>query len=217
MEIALIHNNQLILGPMPFNMRMINSELSDLELSDTVGPQSYNNLPIHFSDGVTHLVAIEKIIPQVDFKYYNLGNFSWEIVEINNEPQQVNFIYPVIEKTVEDVRNERKKEAALIRKQKENTEITLTINNISINVNTSREERQLLTSKLSSSSGNCNYKFNNVWVEVSSQDIQYVLNEIDIVVQEAYDWEYSKNLELDACQTVEEVYSIIITPVDPFI
>ena len=59
MEIALIHNNSLILGPMGFNVRMINSDLDDLELEDRITTQSYTNIPIHFSDGLTHLLLIE--------------------------------------------------------------------------------------------------------------------------------------------------------------
>ena len=44
MEIALIHNNSLELGPMGFNVRMINSELEDLEVEERISPQSYTDL-----------------------------------------------------------------------------------------------------------------------------------------------------------------------------
>jgi len=61
MEFALVHNNQLILGPIRFNVRMINSELEDLELRDRISPKSYLHVPIHFSDGITHLLPIERV------------------------------------------------------------------------------------------------------------------------------------------------------------
>ena len=72
MEIALIHNNSLILGPMGFNVRMINSELEELEVEEIVTPQSHTNLPIHFSDNLTHLLPLERNTPAYDPKYYNL-------------------------------------------------------------------------------------------------------------------------------------------------
>jgi hypothetical protein len=59
-------------------------------------------------------------------------------------------------------------------------------------------------------SESCNYKFNNTWVEVTSTDIQYILSEIDKVVQDAFDWELEKLQEIDACQTIDEVYDVIL-------
>ncbi len=81
MEFALIHDNQLLLGPIGFNVRMINSDLEELELDDRVTSQSYSQVPIHFSDGLTHLVLARKVVPEHDPKYHNVGNFNWEIVD----------------------------------------------------------------------------------------------------------------------------------------
>lgn len=210
MEIALIHNYSLILGPIGLNVRMINSELEDLEVEERINSQSYTNLPIHFSDGITHLLPIESEIPQYDPKYYNLGNFTWEIIEENQITSKVKLTYPLIEKTLDEVKILRKSEVSPIRRQKENTIITLNVNNTSIEISTSREERVLLASKLASASGPYNFKFRNTWLEITDQDIQHILNEIDIVVQAAFDWEFSKLQEIDACETIDEVYDVIL-------
>jgi hypothetical protein len=109
MEIALIHNNSLELGPIGFNVKYINADLEDLEVEERISPQSYTDLPIHFSDGLTHLLPIEKVVPENDPKYHNVGNFTWEIIEEDGTPVKVRFTYPIVDKTLEEVKALRKK------------------------------------------------------------------------------------------------------------
>ena len=217
MEIALINNNSMILGPIGFNVRMINSELENLELEDRISPQSYTDLPIHFSDGLTHLIPLEKDIPEHDSKYHNVGNFTWSIIEENNVPIKVLLTYPIINKTLEEVKSLRKQEVAPVRREKENTTITLTINQTEVQVSTSRDERILLSAKLSASPGPHNFKFDNTWLQITTEQLQYVLTQIDIKVQEAFDWEFTKLQEIDACVTIDDVYDIVIReqPAEP--
>ena len=210
MEIALIHNNSLELGPMGFNVRMINSELEELEVEERISPQSYTDLPIHFSDNLTHLLPLERDIPPYDPKYHNLGNFDWEIIKENDVPVKVLLTYPITEKTLEEVKNIRKQEVSPYRREKENTIITLTINGTAVEVSTSRDERLLLASKLAASPGPHNYKFYNTWLEITTVELQYILNQIDIKVQEAFDWELGKLQEIDACSTIDDVYAVVI-------
>jgi hypothetical protein len=210
MEIALIHNNSLILGPIGYNVRMINSELEELEVEETITTQSYTEIPIHFSDGLTHLLPLEKDVPSHDSKYHNIGNFSWEIIKENNIPIKVLLTYPIIDKTLEEVKALRKQEVSPCRKEKENTTITLTIKNKEVKVSTSREERVLLAAKLSAAPGLHNFKFQNTWLDITTEELQYILNQIDIKVQEAFDWELEKLQEIDACETIDEVYEVVI-------
>lgn len=211
MEIALIHNSSLVLGPMGFNVRMINSELEELELSDKISTQDYQNLPIHFSDGLTHLLPLEKEYPEYDLKYHNIGNFTWKIIEENEIPIKVKLIYSIVNKTLDEVKLLRKSELSSIRKQKENQILTLTINDTIIETTTSREEKQLLVSKMLSSSSGCyNFKFKNTWLEITNQDLEYIISEIDKIIQSAFDWEYNKFQEIDNCNSIDEVYNVII-------
>lgn len=210
MEIALIHNNSLELGPMGFNVKYINADLEDLEVEERISPQSYTDLPIHFSDGLTHLLPIEKVVPEHDPKYHNIGNLAWEIIEEDGTPVKVVFAYPIVDKTLEEVKIIRKQEVSPYRREKENTTITLDINGNSVQVSTSREERVLLASKLSAAPTSCNYKFLSGWLEVTTENLQYIISEIDKVVQEAFDWELAKLQEIDACETIDEVYDVIV-------
>ena len=210
MEIALINNNSLILGPMGFNVRYINSELEDLEVEERISPQSYTDLPIHFSDNETHLVLIEKVVPENDTKYHNIGNFTWEITKENDVPVKVLLTYPIIDKTLEEVKELRKQEVSPYRREKENTTISVNLNGTSVEVSTSREERLLLASKLSAAPGPHNFKFSNTWLEITTEQLQTIVSEIDVKVQEAFDWELSKLQEIDACETIDSVYDVVV-------
>lgn len=210
MEIALIHNNSLELGPMGFNVKYINADLEDLEVEERISPQSYTDLPIHFSDGLTHLLPIEKVVPEHNPNYHNVGNLTWEIIEEDGIPIKVVFTYPIVDKTLEEVKAIRKQEVAPYRREKENTVISLDINGNSVQVSTSREERVLLASKLSAAPTSCNYKFLSGWLEVTTENLQYIISEIDKVVQAAFDWELAKLQEIDACTTIDEVYDVIV-------
>lgn len=210
MEIALIHNNSLELGPFGANVHYINQELEELEVEERVSPQSFSELPIHFSDGLTHLLPTETVIPENNPKYQNVGNFTWEIITEDEIPVKVVFTHPIIDKTLEEVKELRKQEVAPARRQKENTTITLTINGTQVEVSTSREERLMLASKLSAAPGPHNFKFQNTWLEITTEELQYIVSEVDKVVQEAFDWELAKLQEIDACATIDDVYDVVI-------
>jgi len=210
MEIALIHNNSLELGPMGFNVKYINADLEDLEVEERISPQSYTDLPIHFSDGLTHLLPIEKVVPENNPKYHNIGNFTWEIIKENEVPVKVLLTYPIIDKTLEEVKELRKQEVSPYRREKESTTISVNLNGTSVEVSTSREERLLLASKLSAAPGPHNFKFSNTWLEITTEQLQTIVSEIDVKVQEAFDWELSKLQEIDACETIDSVYDVVI-------
>jgi len=210
MEIALIHNNSLELGPMGFNVKYINADLEDLEVEERITPQSFSKLPIHFSDGLTHLLPIEKVVPENDSKYHNVGNFTWEIIEEDGVPTKVLLTYPITDKTLEEVKELRKQEVSPYRREKENTTISVNLNGTSVEVSTSREERLLLASKLSAAPGPHNFKFKNTWLEITTEELQTIVTEIDVKVQEAFDWELSKLQEIDACETIDDVYDVVI-------
>ena len=97
------------------------------------------------------------------------------------------------------------------RRQKETQIIDVTINDTIVQVSTAREERVSFVSKLVSSPGPHNFKFeNNVWLQITTTELEYVISQIDAKVQEAFDWEYTKVQEIDACETGEDVYDVVL-------
>ena len=205
---ALINGQELLLGPIAFNYRMINSVLEEeLEVEFRVTSQDYQNVPITFTEDIKILPA-RNDIPEYDPRFQSVAQTSHTITDT-----EVVFGYGVGDKTLEQIKGERKAGVAPERWNKENTTVTVTINGKEITVSTSRDNRLALVSKLLSGDGPYNFKFNDgVWEEISKTDLQTILTEIDTVVQAAFDWELAKLAEIDACEDGEAVYAVVIVP-----
>lgn len=207
---ALIHNSQLILGPIGYNYRLINSELEELEITKRVSPRDYENVPIKINNE-TYLLPVAQVIPEHDSRFQSVGNFEWEIIREQSEPSEVKMTYSVYDKTLDQIKYEYKQQVAPIRREKENTTIDLVIGGTTVTVSTSREDRLSYVSKLVSSPGPHNFKFaGGVWLQITTTELEYIINQIDLKVQESFDWELSKIQEIDACTTGEEVYNVIL-------
>ena len=214
---ALVNGQELLLGPIAFNYRMINSVLEEeLEVNFRVTSQDYLNVPITFTEDIKILPARNEV-PEYDPRFQTVSQSSHEITDT-----EVVFYYGVSDKPLEQIKSEYKAGVAPERWNKENTTVTVTINDKKITVSTSRDNRLSIVSKLLSGDGPYNFKFNDgVWEEISKTDLQTILTEIDTVVQAAFDWELAKLAEIDACEDGEAVYAVVIvappveTPVIP--
>jgi hypothetical protein len=186
---------------------MFNDELEDLELDFRVNSSSYQEVPISITDTIKILPA-RYDDPDYDPRFEYLTNITHTITDT-----EVVFSHANVQKSLEQIKGERKAEVAPERWNKENTTVTVTINDNEITVSTSRDNRLSLVSKLLSGDGPYNFKFDDgVWVEISKTDLQTILTEIDSVVQAAFDWELAKLAEIDACVDGEEVYAVVIVP-----
>ena len=204
---ALVNGQELILGPIAFNYRMINDELEELEIDFRVTSQSYQSVPISITEDIKILPARYEN-PEHDSKFEYLSNLTHEITET-----EVIFRHDKFSKSLEQIKDEYKAAVKPERKDKENTTITLTIKDTEIAVSTSRESRVELMTKLLGNEGPYNFKFDNgVWLEITKADLEYVISQIDAKVQEAFDWELAKLAEIDSCEDGESVYAIEITP-----
>jgi hypothetical protein len=206
MNYALVNGQELLLGPIGFNVRLINSELEDLEIDFKIGPQDYNNVPIYITESVKLLPAI-LVTPSYDDRFEELTSFYQTI-----EENQVIFTQDKVDKPLERIKDERKSVVTEKRRSIENTVIEVDLNGEILKVSTSREERVFLATKLTSTTFDTyNFKFDDgVWKEITSNDLKFILNKIDEKVQEVFDWELSKIEEIDACITKEDVYNVLI-------
>ena len=203
---ALVNGQELLLGPISFNYRMINSVLEEeLEVNFRVTSKDYQSVPIIFTEDIKILPARNEV-PDHDPRFQAVSQTSHEITDT-----EVVFYYGVSDKPLEQIKEEYKAAVAPERWNKENTTVTVAINDKEITVSTSRDNRLSIVSKLLSGDGPYNFKFNDgVWEEISKTDLQTILTEIDTLVQTAFDWELAKLAEIDACESGEAVYGVVI-------
>jgi hypothetical protein len=212
---SLIHDDQLLLGPIQYNYQLINFDLEELEIPQRLTSQSYNQVPIQF-DEKTFLLPAKEEFEEYDAKYKRLLSPTWNIRKEDEVPVEVVFSYSATDRNIEEVKQERKIIVKEGRKNKENANIVLTVQGTEISVSTGIDNRLALASKLSSSPGPHNFKFGeDVWLQITSTDLEYIIRQIDLKIQEAFDWEFSKVQEIDACTTIDEVYNVEIIPATP--
>jgi hypothetical protein len=204
---ALVNGQELLLGPIAFNYRLINSSLEeDLELDYRVKSSDYSQVPIQITEEVK-ILSTKDEIPDFDERF-EIVRLSYHEITDN----EVIFYYTKIEKTLEEIKEERKKEVSPKRWNRENATISVIINGTEIKASTSRENRLALVTKLLSGDGPYNFKFDtNIWLEITKEDLQNLITQIDLKVQEAFDWELAKLTEIDACETKESVYEVDIS------
>jgi hypothetical protein len=205
---ALVNGQELLLGPIAFNYRMINSALEEeLEVDYRVTSQDYQNVPIVITEDIKILPARNEI-PEFDSRFQTVSQTSHTITDT-----EVVFVYTVSDKPLEQIKDEYKAGVKPERQRRENTSIEVTINNSAITVSTDRENRLALTSKYIAGPGPHNFKFDNgTWLEITTEDLQTIIQAVDTKVQEAFDWELAKLQEIDACETKEAVYEVEIVP-----
>jgi hypothetical protein len=99
-----------------------------------------------------------------------------------------------------------------IRSDKELTPISVTVQNRSINVPIEPVFRLNLINRLSSLDDNatCKVQFaNNIWLNVTKNELTQIHNEVEIAVQNGYDWQYSRAVLVDQAQTVADLEQIL--------
>ena len=201
---ALVNDKELILGPIEFNHRLINSSLEeDLEVDYKVSPSDYLNVPIVITEKIKILNVLEDK-PECDSRCEELILYKYEVLDA-----EVMLYY---EKKSIDLNIIKQKYKDVISNERWKTEnyghIIFVLDGEEIKVSTSRENRISLVNKLAIGTSPYKFKFENSWFEVTSEHLREILSKIDEKIQQIFDWEFEKMQEIDNCTSIEELDQI---------
>lgn len=201
---ALVNDTELVLGPIEFNYRLINSTLEDeLEVDYRIQPSDHSKVPLLISEKIKLLKAVDDK-PEYDARYEEIFLYKYEI--INDE---VIFYYDKSSIDLDKIKSSYKAVISNERWKRENSGyITQLIDNSEIKISTNRETRISLITKLASGNGPYNFKFGDTWAEIRGEDISQIILKIDQKIQTHFDWELEKINEINSCSSVEELNSI---------
>jgi len=201
---ALINDNELILGPIQFNHRLINSALEeDLEVDYRVSSSDYSNVPIIFDEKIKILKVIDSK-PDYNSRYESLTLHKYEVLD-----NEVIFYYEKNQIDLNIIKNEYKNIISNDRWKKENYgHIIFTLNDDEIKISTSRENRISLLNKLATGSNSYKFKFNSGWFDITGENLRQILTKIDEKVQKDFDWEFEKIEEINSCTSIDELNQI---------
>jgi hypothetical protein len=206
---AIINNNNVIQTLLKWNPRMINSILQEeLELDIKVYFPDEANVPWIINEE-TKIFQVREIKPEYNPKIEELTGPSWEITEniaIAN--------YEVKPLLIEIAKANLIKQLSSERKSREAKSIKITVKGQEVTVNTDRESRAVYASKILSIGDLTAYwKFPETWMEITKYDLEYIISEIDKIVQVAFDWEFAKLNEIENAADHISVNNIIIKEV----
>lgn len=207
-QYLLVENNQtVLLGPMFWKPRYIQSELEELGVTfilPPVDPESYLAIT-----PTLMLYPIQEInSPSYDTLFEQLSGPYWQFVD-----HFAIGTYNVVDIEIDSIKNTMKSNAASVRYKKEVGGINVTIQGIEVLAATDRESRNIFAQKLLIMSDNdiVQWKFpDEIWINMTKTDMNTLLATVTNYVQQQYDWEKQIVDEIDAAQTIQELKNILI-------
>lgn len=207
MQYVLVQDKQtILLGPIFWRHRFIQSELDDLEVEYQVSPVEPNEyIKINDSLEIYPVTGLE--IPSYDTVFEQLAGPFWTFAD-----GVANGTYTIAPKELDAIKNQLKALTASERYKKETKGIKLTIQNTEVSVGTDRDSRNIYTQKVVSMSDadTAQWKFPETWLVLTKTELSGLLASVNNYVQLQYDWEESIVIQIDAATTVEQLKQIVI-------
>lgn len=205
MAYAIVHKNRVIIGPMDWKQKYFTDVLKIRhKIESSIPATEPDKLPFIINEE-TYIHRTIENKPEIDFMTeYHYGPL-WEIT---NDVIIANYEVKDIE--IPDARNNFKIIAANKRYNKEVSGLKITVNGVEVSVDTSREGRNLFIQKLLVMADDevVNWKFPESWLELSKNDLKYIISQSSNYIQSAFDWEKNINNAIDAAISKSELKGI---------
>jgi isochorismate synthase EntC len=204
---AIVYKNKVIVGPSEWSRAFFTNALKKIGIENTILPRTpFDIFPHRFNDDtVIHRVTVirENFKPRTQY----LRGPSFVINE-----QGVVATYEAVDTEIEFARGNFKEHAAYERRKKEQSGITVTVQNTKLFISTHKEKREEFANKaaLMSETDTVNWKFNQQWLTLTKAELLDIAKAIETHVQSAFDWEKSISDQIDSAETAEELMAIEI-------
>lgn len=205
---AIIHNQKVILGIVPWNSKYFTDVLQ-----------------------IRHKIAAElpKNEPKVDAFPFVINEHTSIVLAEENRPRDINpmteqyvgpqwiftqdkvtAVYEIKSLSLDDVKRNYIDKAAQRRYDKENAGTITTINGKQHNIETTREGRSKYVEKMSMVNDNTTivWKFGEMWEQLSKSDLNSIVDAIENHVQGAFDEEYQLVKKIKLAQSVKDLEDI---------
>ena len=199
---VLENNNYVINGPRAWNYRSFESTLEeDLEIEFKL-PLTKTDETIITIDENTHIYPSRYDYPDYNPKIQYIHGPFWDFsTGIAVGTFQVLPIAP------EFIKNTLKEKVAANRYRKEISGTKVTIQDTEVTVDTGRDSRNIFVQKymLMSDTDTVQWKFPEGWKTLTKAELGLVVSAGAAYIQEQFDWEVTKGIEIDSKETAEEL------------
>lgn len=203
---AVIYDNKVVVGPMNWNRGMFQGALEKKGIKYTLPRTAPDNLPL-IIDEHAKIMRVDEVRPEmnplVEFYYGPLWDITDETAIAN---------YEVHDSPIESMRYNLKQLAAQERYKKEVLGTTATIQDHIVAIDTNRGVRDIFVQKyfLMSDSDTVNWKFPEIWLTLTKQDLGIAVQAGAQHVQSCFDWEQDISNQIDLAETKEQLLAIVI-------
>lgn len=202
-------NNNVIYGPAEYNAGMFKYILiEDCELQDVVVPFSLNKGEKLIINDEISILPAELVYENINSKIEQYSGPFWSF-----EDDKAIGSYIKTNKSIDIVKSELKSIISEKRKKYETKNISMNINGIDVIIDASRENKAnvIATYNLMSVGSTINFKFkNNLFLECSKEDLGIIVNAFNEQVNNAFNFEFNKTIEIDSAISLDELNSVIL-------
>ena len=203
----------VLLGPMPWRQRMFQREINDLLEAGDITEQ-YNIPPVPpeskylaLGEGLEIFPVVQSNVPAHDGIYEQLAGPYYSYA--NNEATET---YNAVSVPLDQIKGTLKNIVTNNRYKKEVDGFKITVQISEVTVDTSREGRQIFldTYLAMADAETINWKFPEVWINVTKTDMEQIVFAGKSHIQTCFDWELSTQNAIDAAQTEQELKAIVL-------
>lgn len=199
---ALVYNNRVINGPRDWNKFQFEGALEKEGIFFQVGRAAPldEEIPIIVNENA-RIVKARYEYPNYNTKIENLDGPYWTFT---NDEVIGNF--NIVEKPLQFIRSDLKQIVANNRWLKEIKGIELEVQGQQVKISTKREDRNQFDILRSRGENNIAWKFeNDIWLTLTSTDIETISNEIYTYIQGCFDWEKQVNDLIDTTENAQDL------------
>ncbi len=208
---ALVYKNNIIVGPKTWNKGFFEFALNRKKIDfDLIPIKPTPTLP-HIINEDTKIYSVETIRDNINPLYQYHRGPLWEIKD-----DIAIATYEIVETDLEAAKNNFKEFLAAERYTKEVANITTTVQDTEVTVDTSRDGRNIFVQKFMwmSDTDTVDWKFPEKWLLLTKSELGEVIAAGATHVQSAFKWERDISDQIDAETTVADLikYEEIIKP-----
>lgn len=203
---VIVYNNLVILGPMRWNRKRFENEIQEeCEVTTTLPDKNENN-PIIVSDNVKILPVQPTENPPYNPRIENLHGPFWEFTDTVAISSYIAQPLPI-----DAVKSQLKKDCATERYKREIAGTKVTIQNTEVTIDTNRGSRDIFVQKylLMGDTDIVQWKFPEGWLELTKSELGLIVSAGAAHVQDQFNWESTKIVEIDSCETLEQLAVVI--------
>lgn len=203
---VIVYNGNVILGPMNWNARRFSEVINeDCNVSTVLNLKNDEEVVVTVNDEIKIYPVTSEPDPSYNTRTQYLHGPFWTFTDTHAVSSMTVENYPI-----DAIRNFMRQEVATARWNKQYANIEVTLDGNVYIFPTDPLTRTSFHHYLTSGINKINWKLDqHNWIELNAEHISIIFNKMVDNLQASFEWESSKNAEIDAA-TIESIESIVI-------